>query len=162
MNHIQRAFRSLGLTCALLLLTLFSSMGSPALAATTQYNVPQLQTYVEAVDDMEQRQAIDPSLANQQREFYAQQASAIEKKPISVEALRKWNRFEGVFRVQTLFTIGAVILGIIGAFYFYGSEWSQGSGIHQQSPEIIRLTHSRRDLCTLSDSCTCLFFLCKL
>jgi hypothetical protein len=120
MNQFNRAIRSLGLACAALLLALCSSFAAPALAATTQYNVPQLQTFVEAVDDMEQRQAIDPALANQQREYYAEQASKIDGNPISVEALRKWNRFEGVFRVQALFTIGAVILGMIGAIYFFG------------------------------------------
>lgn len=120
MNRFQRAIQSLGLACAVLLLTIFSSFGEPALAATTQYNVPKLQTFVEAVDDMEQRQVIQPAVANQQREYYAEQASKIDGKPISVDALRKWNRFQGVFRVQTLLTIGAVILGIIGAFYFFG------------------------------------------
>jgi hypothetical protein len=108
------------LACAVFLLTTFTFVGEPALGAP-QYNVPQLQNFVEAVDDLENRQVINPVIASQQREYYAHEASKVEGRPISVDALRKWNRFQGVFRVQTLLTVGAVVLGLIGAVYFFGA-----------------------------------------
>ncbi|WP_153009648.1 hypothetical protein [Mastigocoleus testarum] len=116
---------TLGLSLAIAF-TSFVGFASAEPNVIYQYNnIPVLRNHVLTIDDLEARSVIPSEIANQQRQFYAVQASKIRGESVTVTNLRNWNRFKALFRVQTIAKVLAVIVSIIGALFFLGGVLSR-------------------------------------
>jgi hypothetical protein len=99
----------------------FCLTAEPAFAtAKSDYTMPQLRQYVGAVKDIQNRGGFTQEEANAQINFYIQEASKIQERTITVEELQNWNFFQGKIRVENFITIGSVIIGIAGFYFFFG------------------------------------------
>lgn len=102
-----------------LALTLFGGVVSAASDRIPQYDdLSVLRTHVLTIDDLELRGVIPDELADQQRQFYADQASSLRGEPVTVGNLRNWNQFKALFRVQTIVKVLTVIVSLTGALFF--------------------------------------------
>jgi hypothetical protein len=120
---VKRLFALVLVGCLAFLCTGAFASGAFAATPSTQpqyHSVEQLRFFVEAVDDLKARSVLTESVAKDQYDYYASQASAIRGEEVSVAQLRAWNRVIAFFRVGTVVQIIVGLLIALGTYFFLG------------------------------------------